>query len=494
MAGPNMKRDQSLAGQSVKQGGYTVTYDDMGYATGAVRDGGASATSTKKTTNANNSPTHQAAYQAAQQGDWDRVGTLVNGLAVDAGYGDGSLSMKDANAYLGELQDEFLYDPNEYYKGQYEKAFGEGSWEGNSGGRMALTTGSRGNGYGGYGSFEDFVNGMGYYDYEEQTRKYIQAAVANAVNGYNRQIETVNRDTQNMARQAYIANMMGQKNMDQQLSASGLAGGMADSQRIGLQANYENNLNELEMQRQATVAELQLAIENARLTGDMQTAQELAGYLQQLQGQWVNYIQNQQQLENQNYWNNLNMQQENQNTARNWVLTMIQNGTLPDEATLTAAGMTTAEAKNMLNYVRQQSAPRYTAPVVEPVETEEDRLIAAISAYSQMGKQPMSENEVRSLWNGGYDFTDYAAGIPALQQYYTAQGVTSRPADDSGMTLEQLDERQITNSQNTNGVSLARPGGTPRFTTWAELGELMASGKAYARDAGNGKYTLVYNG
>ena len=240
-----MKRDETLKNQSVKQGGYTVTYDDRGYATSAVRDGGASATSTKKTTNANNSATHQAAYQAAQNNDWDKVGTLVNGLMGPDG------SMKEANAYLGELQDEFKYNAEDYYRGKYDAAFGQGAWDGGKagGGNAALTTGGqRGGGSGGYGSFGDFLNGVGYDDYAEQTRKYIQAAVDNAVNGYNRQIDTVNRDTEELARQAYIANMMGQKNMDQQLSASGLAGGMADSQRIGLQANYENNLQQLEQQ------------------------------------------------------------------------------------------------------------------------------------------------------------------------------------------------------------------------------------------------------
>ena len=399
MAGPNMKRDQSLAGQSVKQGNYTVTYDEMGYAVGASRDGGASATSTKKTTNANNSPTHQAAYQAAQQGDWDKAGTLVNGLVGPDG------SMKEANAYLGELQDEFLYNPNEYYKSQYEKAFGKGSWDGTGsrtvGGNMALTTGSRGGSYGGYGSFGDFLSGVGYDDYAEQTKKYIQAAVNNAISGYNRQIDTVNRDTEEMARQAYIANMMGQKNMDQKLSASGLAGGMADSQRIGMQANYENNLQQLEQQRLETVKELQMAIENAKLTGDMQTAQELASYLQQVQGQWVNYMQNQQQIDNQNYWNRMNMQQENQNTARNWVLTMIQNGTLPDEATLTAAGMTTADAQNMLNYVRQQNAPKPAA--VEPVtaslaERAGLALMALVNGDTSPGAIQLVESYYGSPW------------------------------------------------------------------------------------------------
>ena len=458
MAGPNMKRDQSLAGQSVKQGNYTVTYDQNGYATSARRDNGASATHTVQTTHANDSSAHQEAYQAAQRGDWDAVGVAINKVGMQSPNQYGGYDMAAANQYMQELQNQFGYNANDYYRGQYDSVYGAGAWDGGTGtgkpvynkysqnlvnnynktqssavggavggaaGKVtggSLAGGNTTGSTGGYGSFQEFLNGVGYNDYTEQTRKYIQAAVDNAINGYNRQIDTVNEDTKELARQAYIANMLGQKNMDQQLSASGLAGGMADSQRIGLQANYENSLNELEMQRQATIAELQLAIENARLTGDMQTAQELAGYLQQVQSQWVNYMQNQQQMENQNYWNNLNLQQENRNTARNWALTMLQSGAMPDEETLTAAGMTAAEAQTMLNYVRQQNAPRYTAPVVEPVETEEDRLIAAISAYSQMGDTPLSENEVRSLWNSNYDFSSIAAEIPALQQYYLANG------------------------------------------------------------------------
>ena len=47
----------------------------------------------------------------------------------------------------------------------------------------------------------------------------------------------------------------------------------------------------------------------------------------------------------------------------------------------------------------------------------------------------MTENEVRSLWNGGHDFSRFASGIPALQQYYQAQGVTPtvEPSDEGGM-------------------------------------------------------------
>ena len=75
--GADMSRNKNLAGQSVKQGGYTVTYDKNGYAKKAVKDGGASATSSKKTTHANDSAAHKEAYEAAKRGDWDAVGVAV---------------------------------------------------------------------------------------------------------------------------------------------------------------------------------------------------------------------------------------------------------------------------------------------------------------------------------------------------------------------------------------------------------------------------------
>lgn len=56
--GADMSRNKNLAGQSVKQGGYTVTYDKNGYAKKAVKDGGASA----------------AAYARKIMPDWGGVG------------------------------------------------------------------------------------------------------------------------------------------------------------------------------------------------------------------------------------------------------------------------------------------------------------------------------------------------------------------------------------------------------------------------------------
>jgi len=215
-------------------------------------------------------------------------------------------------------------------------------------------------------SFEEFLNSSGYSQYSDATQAAIRAAVQNAVRGYRDQIDTANDDTEELARQAYIAKMLGQKNLDQQLSASGYAGGMADSQRIAAETSYENQLNEIEKQRLSTVKELESAIVNAQLTGDMQTAQELASYLQNIQGQWMNYVQNQQQmanqnywnrveLENQNYWNQQNLNSQNAEGAYTKALTLLGAGFLPDDETLAAAGIGRSDAQSYLNQMRMQA-------------------------------------------------------------------------------------------------------------------------------------------
>lgn len=71
-------------------------------------------------------------------------------------------------------------------------------------------------------SFEEFLSQMGYDQYTDATQQRIQAAVEQAVNNYNAQIEQTNKDSDELARQAYVAKMLGQKNLDQQLSAAGI--------------------------------------------------------------------------------------------------------------------------------------------------------------------------------------------------------------------------------------------------------------------------------
>ena len=201
-----------------------------------------------------------------------------------------------------------------------------------------------------YGSFADYLAAMGYGDYAEQTRAAIQASVDAAIQQYNQQIAQTEQDSGQLARQAYVAKMMGQKNLDQQLAAEGYAGGMADSQRIQTELSYENQLSEIEKQRLLTVQELQNAITQAQLSGDLQTAQELAAYLQQVQGQWADYLSQRQQMDNSNYWNRQQMDEQTKASAYERVMNLLSAGITPDGTTLAAAGISAQEANQILRY------------------------------------------------------------------------------------------------------------------------------------------------
>lgn len=211
-----------------------------------------------------------------------------------------------------------------------------------------------------YGSFQEFMADSGYGDYEDQVTNAIKASVDQAVKGYQGQIETTNQQSDDMARQAWVAKRLAEKNLGQQLSASGYSGGMADSQKISLESDYQGQLTEIEKQRLQTIKELEAAITNAKLTGDMQTAQELSGMLQQIQSQWNSYVQNQQQLDasnywnqkeldNQNYWNEQEMSAQSQENAYKKALNLIAQGFMPDDDTLTAAGISKQAAQQQID-------------------------------------------------------------------------------------------------------------------------------------------------
>lgn len=212
-------------------------------------------------------------------------------------------------------------------------------------------------------SFQEFLDQTGYDQYSEATQQRIQAAVQQAVNSYNSQIEQTNKDSDELARQAYIAKMLGQKNLDQQLSAAGYAGGMADSQRIQTETNYENNLQSIENQRQLVIAELQQAIRDAQLSGDLQAAQELQAYLQSMQSSWLSYVQNQQALQSSNYWNQQQLQSNQQQlrtqqsaTAYDRAMELLGMGIMPGTDVLAQAGISTQEAQAIRSTVLGQGA------------------------------------------------------------------------------------------------------------------------------------------
>ncbi len=176
-----------------------------------------------------------------------------------------------------------------------------GTYGGDNGSGVSVSTPSAADG-GSYGgsdydtggsdamSYEDYYKKVGGDVYESDLQKAIAARVQQAADAYNRQKEQAKTDYEDASRQAYINNMLSQRNLDQQMAAIGVYGGMADSQRIAMDASYQNEVSDLEQQYIETLADLDQAITDARLAGDAQAAEQMASYKSTVQGQYASYL------------------------------------------------------------------------------------------------------------------------------------------------------------------------------------------------------------
>ena len=172
---------------------------------------------------------------------------------------------------------------------KYQGAIGQGGYDD--------YYGSGGTDYSGLMSYSEYLKRVGGDDYQAAVQKAIEAQVQAATDQYNSQIENAGKDYEENARRAYINKMMSQRNMDQELAANGVYGGMADSQRIASETNYENDLTGLTNQYQSTISDLQQAITSAKMAGDAQAAEAMANYLSQIQAQYASYLQNERSIQ-----------------------------------------------------------------------------------------------------------------------------------------------------------------------------------------------------
>lgn len=233
------------------------------------------------------------------KGNWDntKAGSAVNNAVGGGNAGSNSGGYNGGSGYSnGGLTADQIRQMQEYYG-----TTADGLWGANSSAASGgMTAEEAWNAYrqeleqdkqAGDMSWESFLERMGANDYEQRLRDAISSQVQQAVDDYNRQIDQAGTSYEDAARRAYINKMLSKRNMDQELAANGVYGGMADSQRIAAETAYQNDLTDLETQYSDTMAQLQQAITAARLSGDAQMAEQMANYLSQIQSEYNSYLQ-----------------------------------------------------------------------------------------------------------------------------------------------------------------------------------------------------------
>ena len=151
---------------------------------------------------------------------------------------------------------------------------------------------------GAYGN-SDYVNELlklygegGAYDQAlEDARALIDANVAQIAAQYEGQKGNVSRSHADLARQLYIDRENAQKNIEQQMAAQGITGGASESALLTLNTSYQEALRESEQERINTLNELDQAIQQAKLTGDISFAEQALALAQQRADNYAGVLQ-----------------------------------------------------------------------------------------------------------------------------------------------------------------------------------------------------------
>ena len=231
------------------------------------------------------------------------------------------------------------------------------------------------------------------------------AAVQKAVNDLEAQKTDTNQSYAQMLRQLYINKMNGQKNMDQQLAAQGITGGAAETTRLGYDTSYAEALRQGEQERIGAISDLDKAITDTRLTGDVENARTAAeavinganSYSQVLQS----LISRNDALEAQK----ISEANTQKNLAHSLVLQMLSQGDTPSDALLEAADISKADAQTILGRTGKTT---YT----------DEQVYVALQA-ARNGK---TDDAVRAIIEGHYGLpmeTVLATGIGTAETTYS---------------------------------------------------------------------------
>ena len=411
-SGADLSRDMRWAGKTVQKNGYAITYDENGYAVSAinVRNGAA------REDLANVYPRVDADGELIYPTYAD--GTRGSGYAGTSSGGSGGGSGGGSSG--GGSTDIIGYSPGggEYPVGS-ERGIGfvknatagskiigsDGSvWLKNKDGSTTITKngqtytiGKQGNNaseelealrrelqrlYGEQGSYAQALAAQ-----QEANRANVQKAVGS--------LQDQKRDTEtsyaNMFRQLYLNKMKSQKNIGQQLAAQGKTGGAAESTLLGLDTSYSDALRQGEQGRIGALGDLDRAITDAELTGDIANAELAAANAKERTDSYADVLRDLMDRYDQQNAQNTAYEREDADNARAYAyktaMQLLQSGSMASDELLESAGISKADAQAMVAAVAAQKAAakssgRTTTPSKPSAASAEVALVAALGGDS----------------------------------------------------------------------------------------------------------------
>ncbi|MDR1735272.1 MAG: hypothetical protein LBR85_00180 [Oscillospiraceae bacterium] len=151
-------------------------------------------------------------------------------------------------------------------------------------------------------SYEDYYANSGFDRIEEQLKSMYGAQTDQAVNALSAQKQSVTQDSDELARQAYIAYLQSKEALPQQLAAMGFNGGLSESRQVALESGWQEQRNQIGMQKNDALRSIDNAILQAASAGQTALASRLSELRAQSQNQYYDYTQKSGDAAREDYW------------------------------------------------------------------------------------------------------------------------------------------------------------------------------------------------
>jgi len=184
--------------------------------------------------------------------------------------------------------------------------------------------------------------------------KITDAGVKKAVGELESQKTETNRSFANLFKQLYQEKKGAEKNIDQQLAHQGITGGMSESTRLGINTSYADALRQGEQERIQGINDLDRAITDVRLDGDIAKAQAaidannqaMTGYAAYLQTV-LNRADNDAAIKREQDAILRSEAASDKSYAYQYALAILQNGAMPSDELLASAGISKPDAQRI---------------------------------------------------------------------------------------------------------------------------------------------------
>lgn len=127
-----------------------------------------------------------------------------------------------------------------------------------------------------YEDFISFLSGGGYKDAVNKKKNAYDSALEQQLKALEGQKKTINDNSDELARQAYISYLSTSKELPEKLSMKGFNGGALDNVYLSLANEYQNNYNEIGKDRLNKLNDNDAQMTNARLTSNTEYLKDLS--------------------------------------------------------------------------------------------------------------------------------------------------------------------------------------------------------------------------